>query len=94
MSLFSLKKWNKRGNIRNLGGVVLFLIATFNSRPDLLISSFLFLPQDFLTPHLKMFTDKNFGKLGVNIDLTVPVVNMESTGYGMKTQSIDVLSGV
>ncbi|XP_017267424.1 beta/gamma crystallin domain-containing protein 1 isoform X2 [Kryptolebias marmoratus] len=49
---------------------------------------------DFLSPHLKMFSDKNFGKLGVNIDLTVPVVNMDTIGYGMKTQSIDVFSGV
>lgn len=47
-----------------------------------------------MTPHLKMFSDKNFGKLGVNIDLTVPVINMDNTGYGMKTQSIDVLGGV
>ncbi|XP_037541097.1 beta/gamma crystallin domain-containing protein 1 [Nematolebias whitei] len=49
---------------------------------------------DFLSPHLKMFSDKNFGKLGMNIDLTVPVINMDSTGYGLKTQSIDVLGGV
>uniref|UniRef100_A0A7N8XKM3 Beta/gamma crystallin domain-containing protein 1-like n=1 Tax=Mastacembelus armatus TaxID=205130 RepID=A0A7N8XKM3_9TELE len=49
---------------------------------------------DFMTPHLKMFNDRNFGKLGVNIDLTVPVINMDDTGYGMKTQSIDVISGV
>lgn len=49
---------------------------------------------DFLSPHLKLFSDRNFGKLGVNVDLTVPVVNMEETGYGIKTQSIDVKSGV
>ncbi|XP_054910182.1 uncharacterized protein LOC129375251 isoform X2 [Poeciliopsis prolifica] len=49
---------------------------------------------DFLSPHLKLFSDRNFGKLGVNVDLTVPVVNMDGTGYGMKTQSIDVNSGV
>uniref|UniRef100_A0A147A1X1 Absent in melanoma 1 protein n=1 Tax=Fundulus heteroclitus TaxID=8078 RepID=A0A147A1X1_FUNHE len=49
---------------------------------------------DFLSPHLKLFSDTNFGKLGVNVDLTVPVVNMEETGYGMKTQSVDVISGV
>ncbi|XP_040920916.1 beta/gamma crystallin domain-containing protein 1-like isoform X2 [Toxotes jaculatrix] len=49
---------------------------------------------DFLSPHLKMFTDRDFGKLGVNIDLTVPVINMDDTGYGMKTQSIDVIGGV
>ncbi|XP_053736192.1 beta/gamma crystallin domain-containing protein 1-like isoform X2 [Synchiropus splendidus] len=49
---------------------------------------------DFLTPHLKMFSDLNFGQLGVNIDLAVPVGNMEETGYGTRTQSIDVISGV
>ncbi|KAM8726378.1 uncharacterized protein AB9X84_002820 isoform 2-T2 [Acanthopagrus schlegelii] len=49
---------------------------------------------DFLTPHLKMFSDRDFGELGLNIDLSVPVINMEDTGYGMKTQSIDVMGGV
>lgn len=54
----------------------------------------LFLLQDFLSPHLKMFSDRDFGELGVNIDITVPVINMDDTGYGLKTQSIDVLGGV
>uniref|UniRef100_A0A8C4H5S4 Beta/gamma crystallin 'Greek key' domain-containing protein n=1 Tax=Dicentrarchus labrax TaxID=13489 RepID=A0A8C4H5S4_DICLA len=49
---------------------------------------------DFLCPHLKMFSDRDFGDLGVNIDLTVPIINMDVTGYGMKTQSIDVIGGV
>ncbi|XP_034436675.1 beta/gamma crystallin domain-containing protein 1-like [Hippoglossus hippoglossus] len=49
---------------------------------------------DFLSPHLKMFSDRDFGKLGVNIDLTGPVINMDDTGYGVKTQSIDVIGGV
>ncbi|XP_028252424.1 beta/gamma crystallin domain-containing protein 1-like isoform X2 [Parambassis ranga] len=49
---------------------------------------------DFMSPHLKLFSDRDFGKLGVNIDLTVPVTNMDDTGYGMKTQSIDVIGGV
>uniref|UniRef100_A0A3Q3X310 Beta/gamma crystallin 'Greek key' domain-containing protein n=1 Tax=Mola mola TaxID=94237 RepID=A0A3Q3X310_MOLML len=49
---------------------------------------------DFFSPHLKMFRDREFNEQGVNIDLTVPVVNMEDTGYGTKTQSIDVISGV
>uniref|UniRef100_A0A3Q0RTB3 Beta/gamma crystallin 'Greek key' domain-containing protein n=1 Tax=Amphilophus citrinellus TaxID=61819 RepID=A0A3Q0RTB3_AMPCI len=49
---------------------------------------------DFMSPHLKMFSDKDFGKLGMNIDLTVPVINMDDTGYSMKTQSIDVIGGV
>ncbi|TNN49289.1 Absent in melanoma 1 protein [Liparis tanakae] len=49
---------------------------------------------DFISPHLKMFSDKDFGELGVNIDLTVPVIDMDGTGYGVRTQSIDVISGV
>ncbi|XP_055005416.1 beta/gamma crystallin domain-containing protein 1-like [Boleophthalmus pectinirostris] len=49
---------------------------------------------DFMSPHLKMFSDADFGALGVNIDLTVPVINLDETGYGLKTQSMDVLSGV
>lgn len=57
-------------------------------------SSDVFIPQDFISPHLKMFSDKDFGELGVNIDLTVPVIDMDGTGYGVKTQSIDVISGV
>uniref|UniRef100_A0A3Q1ISK4 Beta/gamma crystallin 'Greek key' domain-containing protein n=1 Tax=Anabas testudineus TaxID=64144 RepID=A0A3Q1ISK4_ANATE len=49
---------------------------------------------DFVAPHLKMFNDRDFGELGVNIDLTGPVINMDDTGYGMKTQSIEVIGGV
>ncbi|KAM7367795.1 hypothetical protein PAMP_014070 [Pampus punctatissimus] len=49
---------------------------------------------DFASPHLKMFTDRNFGQLGDNIDVTLPIVNMDDIGYGMKTQSIDVIGGV
>ncbi|KAM6906567.1 uncharacterized protein PEZ65_017735 isoform 2-T2 [Lycodopsis pacificus] len=49
---------------------------------------------DFMSPHLKMFSDKDFGELGVNIDLTVPVIDMDGTGYGMRTQSVDVIGGV
>lgn len=48
--------------------------------------------QDFFSPHIKMFREKDFG--GVDIDITVPVTNMEDTGYGTKAQSIDVISGV
>ncbi|KAM4600991.1 uncharacterized protein ACJ7VT_020852 isoform 2-T2 [Polymixia lowei] len=49
---------------------------------------------DFISPHLKMFSDRDFGMMGVNINLTVPVINMEDTGYGFKTQSVDVIGGV
>lgn len=53
-----------------------------------------FLPQDFFAPHLKMFSERDFSERSLNIDLTVPIINMEDTGYGTKTQSIDVMSGV
>ncbi|XP_029902714.1 beta/gamma crystallin domain-containing protein 1-like isoform X2 [Myripristis murdjan] len=52
------------------------------------------IPADFMSPHLKMFSDRDFGELGVNIDVSVPVANMEDTGYGSRTQSIDVIGGV
>uniref|UniRef100_A0AAV2K9J7 Beta/gamma crystallin 'Greek key' domain-containing protein n=1 Tax=Knipowitschia caucasica TaxID=637954 RepID=A0AAV2K9J7_KNICA len=49
---------------------------------------------DFMSPHVKLFSDRDFGALGVNIDLTIPVINLDDTGYGLKTQSINVVSGV
>ncbi|KAJ3606732.1 hypothetical protein NHX12_026251 [Muraenolepis orangiensis] len=49
---------------------------------------------DFMSPHLKMFSDLDFGTLGANIDLTVPVPSVEDTGFGLRTQSVDVQSGV
>ena len=58
----------------------------------LLYFFFFFLLQDFFSPHLKMFRERDFG--GVDIDITVPVTNMEETGYGTKAQSLDVIGGV
>ncbi|XP_019727166.1 absent in melanoma 1 protein-like isoform X2 [Hippocampus comes] len=49
---------------------------------------------DFMTPHLKLFSNQNFSDRGVNIDLVVPVINMDDTGYGTKTQSADVIRGI
>ncbi|XP_041927677.1 beta/gamma crystallin domain-containing protein 1 isoform X2 [Alosa sapidissima] len=49
---------------------------------------------DLTSPHLKMFSELDFGDRGVNIDLFVPVPNMENTGYGSRTRSMDVLSGI
>ncbi|XP_054617557.1 uncharacterized protein LOC129172138 [Dunckerocampus dactyliophorus] len=49
---------------------------------------------DFISPHLKMFSNRDFSNRGVNIDLIVPVMNMDHTGYGIKTQSIEVISGI
>lgn len=61
---------------------------------NILYLSILSLIQDFMSPHIKMFSDKDFGNLGANIDLTVPVINMDDSDFGMKTRSIDVMSGV
>jgi hypothetical protein len=36
----------------------------------------------------------NFGERGVKVDLLDPVIAMESTNFGTKTQSINVLGGV
>uniref|UniRef100_A0A3Q3W411 Beta/gamma crystallin 'Greek key' domain-containing protein n=1 Tax=Mola mola TaxID=94237 RepID=A0A3Q3W411_MOLML len=49
---------------------------------------------DFLSPHVKLFSERHFEHLGLNVDLLGPVVNMENVGYGVKTQSVNVISGV
>ncbi|XP_029937821.1 mucin-17 [Myripristis murdjan] len=49
---------------------------------------------DFLSPHVRLFSEPEFGERGVNVDLMGPVVNMEDTGFGVKTQSVNVLGGV
>lgn len=49
---------------------------------------------DFFQPHLKMFRDPAFGERGGNVDLTVSLINVEETGFGLRTQSIDVIGGV
>ncbi|XP_067098867.1 beta/gamma crystallin domain-containing protein 1 isoform X1 [Osmerus mordax] len=49
---------------------------------------------NFLAPHLKVFSERDFGERGLNVDLLGPVLNMEDTGFGTKTQSINVLGGV
>jgi len=50
--------------------------------------------QDFLTPQIKLCSELNFGERGASIDLLGPVMAMENTGFGTKTQSINVLRGV
>ena len=50
--------------------------------------------QDFMAPRIKMFSDRDFSELGGHIDLAVPVPNMEDTGFGLKTQSVDVVGSV
>ncbi|KAG8013497.1 Beta/gamma crystallin domain-containing protein 1 [Nibea albiflora] len=49
---------------------------------------------DFLSPHVKLFSERHFDQLGLNVDLLGPVINTEDVGYGVKTQSADVMSGV
>ncbi|XP_028981587.2 uncharacterized protein crybg1a isoform X2 [Esox lucius] len=49
---------------------------------------------DLLSPHVKLFSERDFGERGVNVDLVGPVINMEGTGFGPKTQSVNVQAGV
>ncbi|TRY98008.1 hypothetical protein DNTS_032618 [Danionella cerebrum] len=49
---------------------------------------------DFMTPHVRLFSERDLSERGMNIDLLEPVISMESTGFGIKTQSLEVLSGV
>uniref|UniRef100_A0A8C5ZM22 Crystallin beta-gamma domain containing 1 n=1 Tax=Marmota marmota marmota TaxID=9994 RepID=A0A8C5ZM22_MARMA len=49
---------------------------------------------DFSNAHMIMYSDKNFGSKGSSIDVLGIVANLKETGYGVKTQSINVLSGV
>ncbi|KAI1895040.1 hypothetical protein AGOR_G00102170 [Albula goreensis] len=49
---------------------------------------------DFLSPRLKLFSERDFGERGVNADLLGPVSSLEQTGYGLRSQSAHVLSGV
>ncbi|XP_036449074.1 uncharacterized protein crybg1a isoform X2 [Colossoma macropomum] len=49
---------------------------------------------EFVSPHLKLFSERDFSERSLNVDLLGPVLAMEDTGYGTKSQSADVLSGV
>uniref|UniRef100_A0A3P8S1Q9 Crystallin beta-gamma domain containing 1a n=1 Tax=Amphiprion percula TaxID=161767 RepID=A0A3P8S1Q9_AMPPE len=49
---------------------------------------------DFLSPHLKLFSEPNFNEMGLKVDLLGPVISMEDIGHGIKTQSVSVTSGV
>ncbi|XP_007939030.1 beta/gamma crystallin domain-containing protein 1 [Orycteropus afer afer] len=49
---------------------------------------------DFSNAHMIMYSEKNFGTKGASIDVLGIVANLKETGYGVKTQSINVLSGV
>ncbi|XP_012578817.1 PREDICTED: absent in melanoma 1 protein [Condylura cristata] len=49
---------------------------------------------DFSNAHMIMYSEKNFGSKGSSIDVLGIVANLKETGYGVKTQSINVLGGV
>ncbi|XP_048349461.1 beta/gamma crystallin domain-containing protein 1 isoform X2 [Sphaerodactylus townsendi] len=45
-------------------------------------------------PHMIMYTEKDFGIKGSSINVLGIISNLKDTGYGLRTQSIHVLSGV
>ncbi|XP_040284757.1 beta/gamma crystallin domain-containing protein 1 isoform X1 [Bufo bufo] len=49
---------------------------------------------DFSTPHMVMYSEKDFDEKASNINVLGIISNMEETGFGVKIQSINVLSGV
>ncbi|XP_067402642.1 beta/gamma crystallin domain-containing protein 1 isoform X2 [Emydura macquarii macquarii] len=49
---------------------------------------------DFSNPHMIMYSEKDFGTKGSNINVLGIISNLRDTGYGLRTQSINVLSGV
>ena len=61
---------------------------------SLWLLNFFFSQQDFSNAHMIMYSEKNFGSKGSSIDVLGIVANLKETGYGVKTQSINVLSGV
>ncbi|XP_068608299.1 beta/gamma crystallin domain-containing protein 1 [Brachionichthys hirsutus] len=49
---------------------------------------------DVLSPRVKLFVEPRCDELGLKVDLLVPVIDLEETGYGVRTQSADIMSGV
>nr|XP_009675214.1 PREDICTED: absent in melanoma 1 protein [Struthio camelus australis] len=49
---------------------------------------------DFTNSHMVMYSEKDFGSKGSNINVLGIISNLKDTGYGLRTQSINVLSGV
>ncbi|XP_030411900.1 beta/gamma crystallin domain-containing protein 1 isoform X3 [Gopherus evgoodei] len=49
---------------------------------------------DFTNPHMIMYSEKDFGTKGSSINVLGIISNLRDTGYGLRTQSIHVLSGV
>ncbi|KAG8444708.1 hypothetical protein GDO86_009759 [Hymenochirus boettgeri] len=61
---------------------------------DALLQSLRPVLSDFSTPHMTMFSEKDFDEKAPNINVLGIISNMDETGYGVKTQSIIVQSGV
>lgn len=51
-------------------------------------------PQSFTQPHMIMYADKDFGTKSPSINVLGIISDLKDTGYGLRTQSINVLSGV
>ncbi|XP_076848228.1 uncharacterized protein crybg1a isoform X2 [Brachyhypopomus gauderio] len=49
---------------------------------------------DFVSPSLKVFSEREFAERSLSVDLLGPVLAMQDTSYGTKIQSAEVLSGV
>ncbi|KAM8916257.1 uncharacterized protein crybg1a isoform 2-T2 [Spinachia spinachia] len=49
---------------------------------------------DFQSPHVKLFSERHFDHLGLNIDLLGPVPSMTDFSHAEKTQSVNVMGGV
>ncbi|XP_019375691.1 PREDICTED: absent in melanoma 1 protein isoform X1 [Gavialis gangeticus] len=49
---------------------------------------------DFASSHMIMYSEENFGSKGANISVLGIISNLKDTGYGLRTKSINVLSGV
>uniref|UniRef100_A0A8C5T4I2 Crystallin beta-gamma domain containing 1 n=1 Tax=Malurus cyaneus samueli TaxID=2593467 RepID=A0A8C5T4I2_9PASS len=49
---------------------------------------------DFTSSHMIMYSEKDFGSKCSNINVLGIISNLKDTGYGLRTQSINVLSGV
>ncbi|KAG8123981.1 hypothetical protein E2320_019320 [Naja naja] len=49
---------------------------------------------DLMHPHMIMYTEKDFGSKGSSINVLGIISNLKDTGYGLRTQSVNVISGV
>uniref|UniRef100_A0A4W3HRI4 Beta/gamma crystallin 'Greek key' domain-containing protein n=1 Tax=Callorhinchus milii TaxID=7868 RepID=A0A4W3HRI4_CALMI len=58
------------------------------------LRSLQFIEVEASSPVMILFTETNFGEKGANIEVLGPILNLRDTEYGLKTQSINVLSGV